>query len=365
MNHPAFELVRCEPVAALKLTVESYRHRVTGARHLHLSAQDPHNAFLVAFLTVPQDSTGVAHILEHTSLCGSDRYPVRDPFFMMLRRSLSTFMNAFTSSDWTAYPFATQSRKDFDNLLKVYLDAAFFPNLNALDFAQEGCRIEFVEPDKVDTNLVFKGVVYNEMKGAMSSPSRVLAQTLATHLFPTTTYHFNSGGDPEKIPDLTLEGLKGFHAQYYHPSNAILMTYGEIPAFDHQEQFQELVLSRFHDDKGFFGVPDEQRLTAPLRVEESYPLDGEETCEEKTHILIGWLLGKSMDMESLLNAHVLNGVLLDNSSSPLLKTLETTDLGSSPSSLCGLDDSGRELVFACGLEGSEPERADAVETLIF
>ncbi|MEO5333327.1 MAG: insulinase family protein [Magnetococcus sp. YQC-5] len=365
MNHPAFELLRCEPVAALKLTVESYRHRVTGARHLHLAADDPHNAFLVAFLTVPQDSTGVAHILEHTVLCGSERYPVRDPFFMMLRRSLSTFMNAFTSSDWTAYPFATQSRKDFANLLRVYLDAAFFPNLNALDFAQEGCRVELVDPNQPDAGLTFKGIVFNEMKGAMSSPSRVLSQTLSEHLFPTTTYHFNSGGDPEKIPDLTWAGLKAFHARHYHPSNAIFMTYGEIPAMDHQETFQELVLSRFHDDLGRFGIPDEQRRSAPVRVEESYALDGEDECSGKTHIVLGWLLNQTMDMESLLNAHVLNGVLLDNSSSPLLKVLETTDLGAAPSSLSGLDDSGRELVFACGLEGSEPERADAVEALIF
>ncbi|MBF0125644.1 MAG: insulinase family protein, partial [Magnetococcales bacterium] len=336
----------------------------TGARHLHLRADDPHNAFLVAFLTIPQDSTGVAHILEHTTLCGSRHYPVRDPFFMMLRRSLSTFMNAFTSSDWTAYPFATQSRKDFHNLLQVYLDAAFFPNLNPLDFAQEGCRVEFADPEKPDSDLVFKGVVFNEMKGAMSSPSRVLSQTLAAHLFPTTTYHFNSGGDPEAIPDLTLEGLRKFHARYYHPSNSIFMTYGDIPAHSHQERFQELVLSRFHEDHGAYRVPDEVRLTTPVRVVERYALDGEEECAAKTHVVLGWLLGPSMEMESLLNAHLLNGVLLDNSSSPLLKLLETTDLGAAPSSLSGLDDSGRELVFACGLEGSEAEHADAVERQI-
>ncbi|MBF0165031.1 MAG: insulinase family protein, partial [Magnetococcales bacterium] len=208
MSHPEFELSRRETVTSLKLTVETYRHRVTGAYHVHLAADDPHNAFLVAFLTVPQDSTGVAHILEHTALCGSERYPVRDPFFMMLRRSLSTFMNAFTSSDWTAYPFATQSRKDFDNLLRVYLDAAFFPRLDPLDFAQEGYRVEFGEPENPDSELVFKGVVFNEMKGAMSSPARVLSQCMSEHLFPTTTYHYNSGGDPERIPDLTWEGLK-------------------------------------------------------------------------------------------------------------------------------------------------------------
>lgn len=364
MSHPEFELSRREIVASLKLTVETYRHRVTGARHVHLAADDPHNAFLVAFLTVPQDSTGVAHILEHTALCGSERYPVRDPFFMMLRRSLSTFMNAFTSSDWTAYPFATQSRKDFDNLLRVYLDAAFFPRLDELDFAQEGFRVEFAEPESPDAELVFKGVVFNEMKGAMSSPARVLSQCMSEHLFPTTTYHYNSGGDPERIPDLTWDGLKAFHGRFYHPSNAIFMTYGDITAAEHQARFQEQVLARFRDNPGASSIPDERRHPAPFAIEEVYALDGETDTSEKSHVVLGWLLGRTMEMEHLLNAHLLNGVLLDNSSSPLLQVLETTDLGASPSSLSGLDDSGRELVFVCGLEGSEPERADAVEKLI-
>ncbi len=170
MSHVSFEHLKTTSIDSLRVSVEEYRHRDTGARHFHLSSADANNAFLVAFPTVPQDSTGVAHILEHTSLCGSEHFPVRDPFFMMTRRSLNTFMNAFTSSDWTAYPFASQNRKDFDNLLQVYLDAVFFPRLEKLDFAQEGHRVEFEDPDNPDSNLVFKGVVYNEMKGAMSSP---------------------------------------------------------------------------------------------------------------------------------------------------------------------------------------------------
>src|SRR5690606_36862374 len=140
--------------------------------------------------TMPEDSTGVAHILEQTALCGSERYPVRDPFFMMTRRSLNTFMNAFTSSDWTAYPFASQNRKDFFNLLDVYLDATLFSRLDPLDFAQEGHRVEFSEAANPDSSLVYKGVVYNEMKGAMSSPVSTLWQTLRRYLFPTTTYHY-------------------------------------------------------------------------------------------------------------------------------------------------------------------------------
>ena len=194
--HEAFDWVRSERIESLKLVVEEYRHRVTGVPHYHMAADNPENVFLVALRTVPVDSTGVAHILEHTVLCGSEHYPVRDPFFMMIRRSLNTFMNAFTSSDWTAYPFASQNKKDFNNLMDVYLDAVFFASLDELDFAQEGHRVEFADSDRPESDLVFKGVVFNEMKGAMSSAVSTLWQTLTKHLFPTTTYHYNSGGDP-------------------------------------------------------------------------------------------------------------------------------------------------------------------------
>src|SRR5210317_957866 len=169
--HPAFRPIRQQTIESLNIRVEQFEHQATGAMHYHLASDNTENVFLVALRTVPHDSTGVAHILEHTALCGSERFPVRDPFFMMLRRSLNTFMNAFTSSDWTAYPFASQNRKDFDNLLSVYLDAVFFSRLDPLDFAQEGHRVEFETNDDTTTDnaqLVFKGVVYNEMKGAMS-----------------------------------------------------------------------------------------------------------------------------------------------------------------------------------------------------
>ncbi|MEE9421999.1 MAG: insulinase family protein, partial [Gammaproteobacteria bacterium] len=362
--HPAFEWVRSENIASLKLTVEEYRHRGTGAAHYHLAADNPENVFLVALRTVPMDSTGVAHMLEHTVLCGSERYPVRDPFFMMIRRSLNTFMNAFTSSDWTAYPFASQNRKDFNNLLDVYLDAVFFSRLHELDFAQEGHRIEFSNSDDPSSDLVFKGVVFNEMKGAMSPPVSVLWQTLTKHLFPATTYHYNSGGDPECIPDLTYQGLKDFYKTHYHPSNAVFMTYGDIPAYEHQERFEEQVLKRFERLDIHIAVPDEQRYHSPVIIQESYALDPTEPVEDKTHIVLGWLLGRSTELLGQLEAHLLDGVLLDDSASPLRHALETSDLGSAPSPLCGLESSNREMSFMCGLEGSRPERAEAVQELV-
>ena len=157
-HHPAFMRLASQRIESLNIVVESYQHKKTGAPHYHLVADSAENVFMVALRTVPMDSTGVAHILEHTALCGSEHFPVRDPFFMMTRRSLNTFMNAFTSSDWTAYPFASQNRKDFYNLMDVYLDAVFFSRLDELDFAQEGHRVEFEKPDDVNTPLVYKGV---------------------------------------------------------------------------------------------------------------------------------------------------------------------------------------------------------------
>src|SRR6056300_56923 len=159
--YSTFRFVRKEMIASLGVEMAEYEHLVTGAKHFHLASDYDENVFLVALRTMPEDSTGVAHILEHTALCGSERFPVRDPFFMMTRRSLNTFMNAFTSSDWTAYPFASQNRKDYYNLLDVYLDAVFFSRLNELDFAQEGHRIEFAEPDNTKSTLEYKGVVFN------------------------------------------------------------------------------------------------------------------------------------------------------------------------------------------------------------
>lgn len=358
--HPAFEPVRVVPVPSLGLEVAEYRHRGTGAVHYHLAADNAENVFLVALRTMPMDSTGVAHILEHTALCGSRKYPVRDPFFLMIRRSLNTFMNAFTSSDWTAYPFASQNRKDFDNLLSVYLDAVFFARLDPLDFAQEGIRVEFEKPDDPDSALVYKGVVFNEMKGAMSTAQSVLWETLNKHLFPSTTYHYNSGGDPEHIPDLRYEDLVAFYKEHYHPSNAVFMTFGDIPAVELQEKIHEQALKEFAALPEQIRGRDEKRYHAPVRVEEAYALD-EEGTSAKTHIVMGWLLGQTANLRERFEAELLSGVLLENSASPLRHYLETTELGQAPSSLCGVDDSGRELSFMCGIEGSEPERAAAFE----
>ncbi len=365
-HHASFRWIRSERIDSLNLTLQEFQHIKTGALHYHMEAENTENVFLVAFRTVPMDSTGVAHILEHTSLCGSKKYPVRDPFFMMIRRSLNTFMNAFTSSDWTAYPFASQNKKDFNNLMDVYLDAVFFTRLDELDFLQEGHRVEFKEAGDSSSELEYKGVVFNEMKGAMSSPVSVLWQEVSKYLYPTSTYHYNSGGEPQDIPDLTYQQLKDFHQTHYHPSNAIFMTFGDIPVIEHQQKIEQQALSAFEKLDKEIAVKPEKRYLSPIIVEEAYAYDavGDETTEDKTHHVLSWLLGPCTSLDDMMKANLLSQVLLDNSSSPLRQALEKTDLAAAPSPLCGLEDSNYEMCFLCGLEGSKVENAAAFEKLV-
>ncbi|WP_278396528.1 insulinase family protein [Acinetobacter venetianus] len=350
--HPAFQLLRQHHVEALDIQVSEYKHKVTGAVHYHLATSHDENVFLVAFRTQPMDSKGTAHILEHTALCGSEKFPVRDPFFLMIRRSLNTFMNAFTAADWTAYPFATQNKKDFQNLLSVYLDAAFAANLNPLDFAQEGIRIE-LENDQA----VYKGVVFNEMKGAMSSPTDQLYHQLAHHLFPETTYHYNSGGDPKDIPDLSYEQLVEFYKTHYHPSNAVFMTFGNESAYDLQEQFEKLALHKFSKGTTLYSTP-EKRLTAPVEVTESYAVDSEDLTDKTYHVM-SWLLPETSDIKLRLGMRLVEGILLENSASPLRHYLEICGYAQSTGPLMGVDDSNFEMTFYCGVQGSNAEHAES------
>ena len=232
-----FEAARRHPFA---LDLEIQGPASLRGTHLHLACEDEHRSFCVGFRTVPGDDTGLPHILEHLSLCGSERYPVRDPFFMMLRRSLQTFMNAFTYPDMTCYPFATQVAKDFDNLLAIYLDAVFAPRLDPLDFAQEGWRLE--PQDGADggedpTGWALKGVVYNEMKGAMGESDSLIFDALGRQLLPGTCAH-NSGGDPRAIAHLVHEDLVAFHRSRYNGANACFTTYGKLDVDELQARFE-------------------------------------------------------------------------------------------------------------------------------
>ncbi len=353
-----FELKESKKIKLLDVNAQVYRHSKFDTQHIHLDSSNDEKVFMVAFRTIPEDSTGVAHILEHTSLCGSEKYPVRDPFFMMIRRSLNSFMNAFTSSDWTAYPFATQNNKDFNNLLDVYVDSAFFPRLDPLDFSQEGHRLEIDN----ENNLEIKGVVFNEMKGAMSSPTDQLWHGMSKHLFEETTYHHNSGGDPEKIIDLTHADLVAFHQKHYHPSNATFFTFGNVSIDEIHNHLEKNVFQKFTPATEQLTIKPAKIFTSPVKASGTYqPLPGDESNH---HVVISWLLGDSHNPLNLLEKYFLSNVLLDNSASPLRKALELSKLGKSPSPFLGIEPSNKEIVFMAGLEGVGKDKASEVEELI-
>lgn len=354
---------RAEELPHIKGIYYSLEDPGTGARHIHIACEDKENTFGVAFRTIPRNSTGVAHILEHTVLCGSEKYPVRDPFFSMLKRSLSTFMNAFTASDWTMYPFSTQNRKDFYNLLDVYLDASFFPNIDELSFKQEGCRLEFESVNDVET-LVYKGVVFNEMKGAMSSQDQVLSRSLLKAIYPDTEYSFNSGGDPKEIPALTYEDLKAFHAKHYHPSNAFFYTYGNLPLEDHLREIRGKILSRFSKNTPVEGIKSQSRWSEPRVVQEYYPASAEDDLSKKSQVCVAWLTSDINDSFENLSLLLLGEILLGNSASPLRKALIDSGLGSAMSDATGFDPDHRDAMFACGLKDTSDKDADRILAIV-
>ena len=350
------------PVPELNLTAITLLHEPTGARLLHLACDDPNNVFAVGFRTPPPDSTGVAHILEHTVLCGSQKYPVRDPFFAMLKRSLNTFMNALTAADWTLYPVASMNRKDFYNLMGIYLDATFFPLLREQDFLQEGHRLDFANPED-PASLMIKGVVFNEMKGAMADA--LLGRRLNAALFPTTCYGENSGGEPLVIPDLTWEQLRAFHKSYYHPSNSWIFTYGNLPLEDHLQQIDYLALGRFERQPVSSEIPREARFTEPINRTQTFPVDAKDDMRQRSMVHLAWLTCPIEDTFERAATGILANLLLGNPAAPLYQALIESGLGRNLSPGTGYHDDYRDTFIAAGLQGTDPERLPEIEKVIF
>jgi Zn-dependent M16 (insulinase) family peptidase len=359
-----YTILRKERLDRLEGSYLELEHERTGARHLHVECPDDNNSFAVFFPTVPMDSTGVAHILEHVVLAGSQKFPVHDPFFSMTRRSLATFMNAFTSADWTMYPFSSRNEKDFKNLLEVYLDATFFPRLDEDSFKQEGIRFEFEDPADANSGLRYKGVVYNEMKGALAGPQAAVQKIVGQALFPGLTYSYISGGDPEHIPELTWERLRQFHAVHYHPSNAYFYTYGDQNLEETLAAIEENALKHFERIEVDTSIPDVKRFKKPVKASEPYPATKGEDISRKAQALVAWVTVRTGDSFRLLAMRVLAEVLLGNAASPLRKALIDSKLGTAMADGSGLQDDYRETVFGAGLKDIAQEDAEKVERVV-
>src|SRR5438128_2380892 len=359
-----YTILRKEPLDRLEGSYLELEHERTGARHLHVACPDDNNSFAVFFPTVPPNNTGVAHILEHVVLAGSQRFAVRDPFFSMTRRSLATFMNALTGSDWTMYLFSTRNAKDFKNLLDVYLDATFFPKLSEDSFKQEGIRFEFEDPADPNSGLRYKGVVFNEMKGALATPGAAVDRAVGKALFPGLPYAYVAGGDPQDIPNLTWDQLKQFHGRHYHPSNAHFYTYGNQSLEVTLETIERNALSRFQRIEVDSSIPDVKRFARPTTAVEPYPAVAGEDNSRKAEALTAWVTVPSADSFRGLAMKVLSEVLLSNAGSPLRKALIDSGLGSALADGSGFHDDYKEAVFGAGLKGVAAEDAEKVQQVV-
>jgi len=352
-----FDLIQEQTVAETNSTARFYRHAKTGAELLSLASADENKVFGVAFRTPPHDSTGVAHILEHSVLCGSRKYPVKKPFVELKKGSLSTFLNAFTFPDMTCYPVASQNLQDFYNLIDVYLDAVFFPKIARETFLQEGWHYEMETPA---SPLSYKGVVFNEMKGNYSSPDNMLQQFSKSSLYPDITYGLDSGGDPRHIPDLTYEQFRAFHARYYHPSNARLFFFGDDDPDERLRRLDDL-LQAFDPIKVDSAVGLQPRFDAPRRFTNTYAAGAEEAAN-KAMVTVNWMFDEVVEAERALAFDVLNYILAGTPASPLYKALIDSGLGEAYTGW--LNSQLRQPSYTAGLKGIDPADADRVEALI-
>ncbi|KAF9395252.1 Mitochondrial presequence protease [Podila verticillata] len=358
-----YTVLESRHVKELELDAIRLKHDKTGAEHLHIARDDSNNVFGVGFATPPENSAGVPHILEHTTLCGSRSYPVRDPFFKMLNRSMATFMNAYTASDYTLYPFSTTNPVDYKNLRNVYMDAAFFPHLRELDFKQEGWRLEHENPNDKTSPIVFKGIVYNEMKGQMADAGYLYWSKVQQYMFPGTTYANNSGGDPANITDLTHEELVHFHKTHYHPSNAKFYTYGNFPLED-SLAFINTKLQEFSPITPPVAEKVVKPFDSPRRVALTCPVDPMASPDKQAKMSVSFLTNKATDTFDGFALRILSDLLTDGHASPMYKALIESNLGSEYSANTGYDSSTFVSSISFGVQGMKQDNITQVEETI-
>lgn len=351
----AYELIREEQLTDLNSVGLVFRHKKTKARIAVISNDDNNKVFSIGFRTPPEDSTGVAHIVEHTVLCGSREFPAKDPFVELVKGSLNTFLNAMTYLDKTIYPVASCNDKDFQNLMHVYLDAVFYPNIYKKEeiFRQEGWHYELEEEEG---ELVYNGVVYNEMKGAFSSPEQELSRLIQQSLFPDTAYGVESGGDPKNIPDLTYENYLEFHKRYYHPSNSYIYLYGDMDIEEKLEWMDEHYLKNF----SYAPVDSVIRFQKPFEkmreVEEYYPVSEEDGIEDNTYLSYNMVIDTSLNRELYVAFQILEYVLIDNPGAPLKQAL--LDAGIGKDVLGSYDNGIMQPVFSIIAKDANPEQKE-------
>ncbi|MBD5460936.1 MAG: insulinase family protein [Lachnospiraceae bacterium] len=322
----SYEVIERKKLEDLKSEGWLLRHKKTGARVALISNDDENKVFSIGFRTPPKDSTGVAHILEHSVLCGSDNFPVKDPFVELVKGSLNTFLNAMTFADKTLYPVASCNDTDFQNLMHVYLDAVLYPNIYKQDkiFRQEGWHYEMEDED---SELTINGVVYSEMKGAFSSPDDVVGREMMNSLYPDTTYGFESGGDPQNIPDLTYEQFMDFHKRYYHPSNSYIYLYGNMDMAEKLDFIDREYLSAFEERQVDSAVGIQEPFDGLRSVEREYPISDEDDEEKTAYLAYNLSVGDVLDRELYVAFQILDYALCSAPGAPLKQALTDRGIG--------------------------------------
>ncbi|MGA1874349.1 MAG: insulinase family protein [bacterium] len=359
-----FRVLRVQEIPDIRVRAYEITHEQTGAHVLHLHNDDRENLFSIGFRTPAKDSTGVAHILEHSVLAGSERYPVKDAFNELAKGSLKTFINAFTYPDKTVYPVASQVKTDFFNLARVYTDLVLSPRLSLSTFLQEGHHLEPVHGNDPDSDLTISGIVYNEMKGVYSSVDSLIYKALLEGLYPDNTYGLDSGGDPDEIPKLTFDQFKYFHKAYYSPSNAWFFLYGDISTGEHLSFLREM-LSGFNRVEVDSRIGDQPRWSEIRRIHQCYPIGREEPLERKSVVNLGWMTAGNLEPEEILLLQIAAIVLVGTAGAPLRKALIDSGLGEDLSPATGLDRDLKQVPFFVGLRGTDPDKADRIEKLVF
>lgn len=358
-----FRILRVEQIPEIRITAYESEHEKTRAKVVHLHCDDRENLYSIGFRTPPTDSTGVPHILEHSVLAGSERYPLKDAFNELMRGTLQTFINAFTYPDKTIYPVASQVRVDFFNLARVYTDLVLKPRLLKETFYQEGHHLEFSNPEDTTSDLSISGIVYNEMKGAYSSPDSLIYKIIQEGLYPDTTYTFDSGGNPDEIPLLTYEQFKAFHHTYYSPSNARFFLYGDIPTEDHLAFIAEM-LTGFDRLTVDSSIKSQKRWEKPCSIHGTYPIGKEDNPAGKTAVNTAWMMAENIDYETAILLQITSGLLVGSAAGPLRKALIDSGLGEDLSPLTGIERDLKQIAFIVGLRGTDPDKANHIEALI-